>query len=353
MRREYPVAAFFTITLAALGALPACAKSNASGVPTDAASDGPSNGEAPSPAAAIIGDAAAPSTSTRPSPGAAVWSHVDKLEDDSVLAKQLAVLLPHFGVDAGAKGGFDLQRIELVPPRQATLITMHDGSRPMILVTDEGKLLWAKEQPVAGILPPVEHLTITAHEALGVALFAWDSATKLVVGRVWADDSNAFGDFEMIHLEGCEDVVAGYVPDQGIYVFAATAAGPRMQLMNENNVLQKGRNGAAAGPAFRTAAPLSLVVASDGALFLGQYASATAKTSDLLDVVRYQKGKPTLAAPIEIEIPRVAAPIPRIALRRDGEGGTGVRLDLAHSAVASHAVAVAVDATGAVTRLEK
>lgn len=290
-----------------------------------------------------------PSSAAHPPAGAAVWSRVAKFADDPVLAKQLAVLLPHFGVDAGAKG-FDVQRIDLVGTRQATLVTEVGGANPMVLVTEGDALLWTKDRPVAGIVPPVEHVTISAHAALGVALFAWDPPTKIVIGRVWADDSNAFGDFEMLHVDACDDVVAGYVPDQGIYVVAATPGGPMLQVMNENNVLQRGRNGTILGAPFRAPAPLSLVVSDDGAMVLARWANASAKTSDLLEITRYQKGKATWPAPVTIEVPRAGSPVDRIAMKRSGDG---VRVELGHGAVASRAVAVSVDATAAVTRLEK
>lgn len=290
-----------------------------------------------------------PSSNAHAPAGAAVWSRVARFADDPVLAKQLAVLLPHFGVDGGAKG-FEVQRIDLVGARQATLVTEVDGRNPMVLVTEGDSLLWTKDRPVAGIVPPVEHVTIAAHAALGVALFAWDPPTKVVIGRVWADDSNAFGDFEMLHVDACDDVVAGYVPEQGIYVVAATPSGPMLQVMNENNVLQRGRNGTILGAPFRAPAPLSLVVGDDGSMILARWANATAKTSDLLEITRYQKGKATWPAPVTIEVPRAGSPVDRIAMKRSGDG---VRVELAHGAVASRAVAVSVDATAAVTRLEK
>lgn len=290
-----------------------------------------------------------PSSGARPPAGAAVWSHVGSFADDPILAKRGAVLLPHFGVDGGAKG-YDVQRIDLVGTREATLVTEAGGGNPMVLVTEGDALLWTKDRPVAGIVPPVEHVTLSAHSALGVALFAWDAPTKIVVGRVWADDSNAFGDFEMLHLDACDDVVAAYVPDQGISVIAATPGGPMLQVMNENNVMQRGRNGTILGAPFRAPAPLSLVVGDDGALMLGRWANATTKTSDLIEITRYQKGKSTWPAPVTIEVPRAASPVGRIAMKKSGDG---VRVELAHGAVASRAVAVTVDATAAVTRLDK
>lgn len=304
--------------------------------------------EASAPVASVVAvEDAGPLVSARKPPaGAASWSSIARWEDDAVLAKQTAVLLPHFGADAGA-GGFLVQRIALVGTREARLVTRANGGSPMVLVTEDDKLLWTKENPVAGIVPPVEHVTLTAHEALGVAIFAWNATTGVVVGRVWAEDSNAFGDFSILHLGSCSDVVAAYVPEQGIYVVAETPAGPVMQLMNENNVLQRGPSGSFIGAAARAPAPLSLVATEEGALYLGYYASAAAKTSDLFDVVRYQKGKPA-SAPIEIEVPRSS--LERMPMRREG---SGVRVDLPKGAVASHAVAVAIDATGAVTRLEK
>lgn len=330
-----------TVVVALVALVVACAKTKSGG------------GDAGDDAAAVVVHAEdagpGPTSVAHPPAGAAVWSRVARFADDPVLAKQLAVLLPHFGADGGAKG-FDVQRIDLVGTRQATLVAEAGGANPMVLVTEGDALLWTKDRPVAGIVPPVEHVTISAHAALGVALFAWDPPTKIVIGRVWADDSNAFGDFEMLHVDACDDVVAGYVPDQGIYVVAATPGGPMLQVMNENNVLQRGRNGTILGAPFRAPAPLSLVVGEDGSMFLARWANASAKTSDLLEVTRYQKGKATWPAPVTLEVPRASAPVERIAMKRLGDG---IRIELAHGAVASRAVAVSVDATAAVTRLEK
>ncbi len=259
-------------------------------------------------------------------------------------------MLPHFGAspDGKAKGPFELQRVAIgpagmTPARQATLVAREGGASPMVLVTEGDKLLWTKEQPVAGMTPPVEHVTIAPHDALGVALFGWNPANGVVVGRVWADDSNAFGDFEILHLTSCTDVVAAYVPNEGIWIVAETPGGPMLQLLDENNVLQRGRTGLLVGAAPRAAAPLSLALASDGALFLGYWSAPTTPTGDdRFAVARFVHGKVS-GAILETTIPR--GPLDRMPMRAEGDG---IRVELPRGAVGSKAIALAIDATGAV-----
>jgi hypothetical protein len=323
--------------------LVACSKTKGDG------SDGGAVDVAAAPPVAVVEAGPGPVSAAKPAAGAVARSTVARLEDDPALAAQTATLVPHFG--AGAKGPFAVQRIAIsamgAPVREATLVTRENGASPIVLVTEGAKLLWTKVQPVAGMTPPVEHVTIAPHDALGVALFGWNPANGVVVGRVWADDSNAFGDFEILHLTSCNDVVAGYVPGEGIWIAAETAGGPMLQLLDENNVLQRGRTGLLVGAAPRAAAPLSLAIAG-GAVFLGWWAAPATPTGDDRFVVgRFVKGKLT-GALAETVIAR--GTLDRMPLAAEGDG---VRLGLPRGAKGSKAIAIAIDATGAVRPLER
>lgn len=295
-------------------------------------------------------DASAPSTTLRPPGGEARRSTLANLLAEPLLAAQLAVVSAHFGREA--KGPFELQRTELAGGRTAFLVAREGGSTPMLLVFDGDKLLWSREQPVAGIVPPVEHVALTAHEAGGTALAAWDPATKLVVGRVAANDGNPFGDFQVMNLDACEDVSAGYWPGRGILIVASTKAGPRMQLMREDNTFAFTREGIAVGAGWRAAAPVSMAFDSPTSVMLVQHASGTRPKTDVLKVFRYTAGGKMLwEAPIEVEVPTVPRPMERLVAQvvRDGV----VRIELPRGAVASQARAVEVDSSGAVLRLAK
>ena len=295
-------------------------------------------------------DASAPSTTTRPPGGEAKRSTLAKLDDEPLLAAQITLVSAHFGKDA--KGPFALQRTELAGGRTALFVANEDGSTTMLLVFDGDKLLWSRDHPIAGIVPPVEHVALAAHEEGGTALAAWDPATKLVVGRVAADDGNPFGDFQVMNLDACEDVTAGYWPGRGILFIASTKAGPRMQLMREDNTFVFAKEGLAIGAAWRAAGPVSMAFDGPTSVMLVQHASGAKPKTDVVKVFRYSAaGKMLWDAPVEVEVPTVPKPTEHLlaAVVRDGV----VRVELPRGAVASQAKAIEVDSTGAVVRLAK
>ena len=69
-----------------------------------------------------------------------------------------------------------------------------DESDPIVLALDRDRLLFAKDHPVAGITPPVLHLTLAPAPERGVALFAYVATMHLVAARMWADDGNPFAE---------------------------------------------------------------------------------------------------------------------------------------------------------------
>ena len=318
-------------------------------------SGAPQADAAPEAAATVVtappsGDASAPATTVRPPGGEAKRSLLAKLEAEPLLAAQIAAVSAHFGKDA--KGPFALQRTELAGGRTALFVAREDGGTPMLLVFEGDKLLWSREQPVAGIVPPVEHVALAAHLAGGTALAAWDPATKLVVGRVAAEDGNPFGDFQVMNLDACEDVTAGYWPGRGILVIASTKAGPRMQLMREDNTFAFAREGLAVGATWRAAGPVSMAFDGPTSVMLVQHASGAKPKTDVVKVFRYSPGGKLLwEAPVEVEVPAVPKPAEHLvaAVVRDGV----VRIELPRGAVASQARAIEVDSSGAVVRLAK
>jgi hypothetical protein len=120
-----------------------------------------------------------------------------------VLRPYLALLRKHF---AGAPGPFIVEEAELAAGRTAALVASKDESDPIVLVLDRDALLFAKERPVAGITPPVTHVTIAPGPERGVAIFAYVESMQIVAARFWADDSNAFADVEVFHPRRCAAV---------------------------------------------------------------------------------------------------------------------------------------------------
>ena len=321
----------------------ACSRKSAE-PPADAAP------ETAAPVVVASDDAGAPSTTLRPPGGEATRSTLATLDAEPLLAAQITFVSAHFGKDA--KGPFALQRTELAGGRSALFVTRVDGSTPMLLVFQGDRLVWSREQPLAGIVLPVEHPTLAAHLAGGTALAAWDPATKLVVGRVAGDEGNPFGDFEVMNLDACDGVTAGYWPGRGILIIASTKSGPRMQLMREDNTFAYAREGLAIGAAWRAAGPVSIAVDSPTSVMLVQHASGQKPKTDVVKIFRYAAtGKMLWDAPVEVLVPTVPNPTEHLVATvvRDGV----VRIELPRGAVASQAKALEVDSTGAVVRMAK
>jgi hypothetical protein len=226
-------------------------------------------------------------------------SLVPRLEADPMLRAQLAVLREHFG--ATASGPFELQRAELRGGRTALLVTREGQKEPMVLVVDRDALAWTKPRPTAGMVAPVEHPTIAPRPDGGVAFFGWVAALHLVAARMWADDGNAFGDFEVFAPEGCDAMSVASAPGQGWIVGCAARTGSRAQRLREDATAAWGKTGIAVGSGSATA-PLALAFDSASTLLLVERAAAVG--GDRLLAYRYaaSDGAALWNAPIDLGV---------------------------------------------------
>ncbi len=189
-----------------------------------------------------------------------------RLETDTRLRAQLGVLRDHFGADS--KGPFDEQRVELPGGRAAFLVSRTDEREPIVLVVGRDELVWSKLRPTAGILPPVRHLALSPRPDGGVAVFGWVEGLHTVAARMWADDGNPFGDFELFTPDGCDALSAGYAPGNGWVVACASRTGTRVQRMRDDCTLAWGRQGVPIGAS--SASPVTIAFDTRSTLMLVQ-----------------------------------------------------------------------------------
>ncbi len=173
---------------------------------------------------------------------------VARLDVDPLLRSHLATLRQHFGADA--RGPFEVQRVELAGGATALLVSLAEEADPFVLVVDRDQLLWTKPRPTAGILPPVRHLALAPRPDGGVVVFGWVEALRTVAARMWADDSNPFGDFEIFAPDACDALSAAYAAGFGwVVVCSSKAGGVRAQRMRDDGTTAWGRFGAPLGAA--------------------------------------------------------------------------------------------------------
>ncbi len=213
--------------------------------------------------------------------GEARRTTVAALEQEVTLRPHLGFLREHFG---RARGPFEVQRVSLADGRTAVLASAADESEPVALVFDRDEIVWSKKRPTAGILAPVQHLALAPRPDGGVALFAWVAPLHLAVSRMWADDSNPFGDFELFAPAACDSLSAAYAPRQGWIVACASSAGTHAQRMREDGTTAWGHDGALLG-APGLAGPATIVFDSASTLILLQRVAAVG--GDRLLAFRY------------------------------------------------------------------
>jgi hypothetical protein len=201
------------------------------------------------------GSAPAPAPAPAPTlpPGESLRSTLPRLDADPLLRSQLPTLRDHFGPDALCP--FEVQRATLSAGTTAFLVSRPHDVDPIALVVDRDRLLWTKQRPVAGILPPVRHLALAPGPAGGVVVFGWVQALGSVAARMWADDSNPFGDFEVFAPDGCDALSAGYEGGLGWVVVCVAPGGARGARMTDDITMPWGHRGvplgapSASGPA--------------------------------------------------------------------------------------------------------
>jgi hypothetical protein len=263
--------------------------------------------------------------------GEARRTTVAALEQEVTLRPHLGFLREHF---RGARGPFEVQRVNLADGRTAVLTSAADESEPVTLVFDRDEIVWSKKRPTAGILAPVQHLALAPRPDGGVVLFAWVAPLHLVVSRMWADDSNPFGDFELFAPPACDSLSAAYAPRQGWVVACASPVGTHAQRMREDGTIAWGQDGVSLG-APGPAGPATIVFDSAGTLILLQ--SVAAVGGDRLLAFRYDANAEALwsgpsalgaAAPggaTRLQARLAREGVVRVELPRGLAGNAGVR----------------------------
>jgi hypothetical protein len=242
-------------------------------------------------------------------PGEAQRTWIARLEDDVALRPFGVTLREHFG--PGARGPFVVQQIELPGGlRTALLVSRADGSAPLVLAVERDVVLWSKPRPTWGLVAPVIHLTIAPRPDGVVVLFGWVAPLHTVAARMWADDGNAFGDFEVFAPPACESLSAARAPGaRGWIVVCASTDGTRAERLAEQGT-------SAWGPGLRVGsgnAPGGTAVSfdSDDSWVLLERSAAVG--GDRLLAFRYGlvDGAPLWSAPVDLGV--IAAP-------RSGDG---------------------------------
>ena len=68
----------------------------------------------------------------------------------------------------------------------------------------------------------------------------------MVAARMWGDDGNPFGDFELFAPDACDALSAAYGPGQGWVVACTSRQGTRAQRLREDGAIAWGHEGVAA-----------------------------------------------------------------------------------------------------------
>lgn len=189
--------------------------------------------------------APAPASGDPPPAGEAHRLALGRLDGDPRLLPHLTALRDHFG--ASGKGPFVVQTVDLVGGRMALLVERADESEPMEITIDRDQLLWSKPRPTAGILDPVEHLTLAPRPDGGVVVFGWVASLHMVAARMWNENGFPFGDFELFAPSACDALSAAYGPGFGWIVVCASRGGTRAQRLREDASTAWGHDGATVG----------------------------------------------------------------------------------------------------------
>jgi hypothetical protein len=287
-------------------ALSGCSRAPAGGAPiVDAAlAEASPTAAAPAPAAIEAGEPAlSRPLSPPPQSGEAVRFTVPRLDADVLLRAHLAVLQQHFGADAA--GPFEVQRTGLAGGATAFLVSRPHEGDPFVLVVDRDALLWTKQRPVAGILAPVRHPALVPRPDGGAAIFAWVEALGTVAARMWADDSNPFGEFEVFSPDRCDDLSAAYERGFGWIVVCSSPAGARAALMREDGTMTWGRHGLPVGAP--SAVGPTTVAFDTSASFLLLQRAASAGGERVLAYRFDGAGHELWAAPVDLAVLGLAA----------------------------------------------
>jgi hypothetical protein len=300
----------------ALLAAPSCSRgSSPVPAPTSAPAPGPAPASSHAPA-----PTPAPASSHAPAPdGEARRSTVRRLEADVALLPLLAPLREHFG--AAAKGPFEVQHVDLADGPSAVLVSRADESDPIVLAFDRDQVLWSKPRPAAGILAPVKQITVLPRPDGGAVFFAWVASLHMVAARMWGDDGNPFGDFELFAPDGCDALSAAYGVGRGWVVACTSRQGTRAQRLREDGAIAWGHEGAAIGST-GASGPASIGFDTPSSMMLFERVAAVG--GDRLLAFRYDlDAQPLWPSPADLGTdagPSARAADRRVAVRATSEG---------------------------------
>jgi hypothetical protein len=331
------------------GALPVTTDAGTVSQPTAAAPRPPDESD-PSLAPNVPATKAAPPPPAPPPPrlAEAERTTIARLEGEPLLRPHLSMLRDHFGADP--RGPFALQRADLVGGRTALLVSRAGRAEPSsaaadpaVLVVDRDSLAWSKNRPTAGIVPPVQHVTIAPRPDGGVVLFAYVPAMHLLAARMWAEDGNPFAEIELGTFDVCDALSAAYASGRGWYVACTSPAGTRAQRLRENGMTAWSHDGAALGAA-TPVAPASIAFDTASSFLIVERARAVG--GDRILAFRFDDdARPLWPAGIEAGV---------LAGGSAGKSDDRVRASLAREGVVRiewPGKQVEVDSTGAVGRI--
>jgi hypothetical protein len=213
-----------------------------------------------------------------------------------------------------------VQHVDLAETRVAVLVARADESDPIALAYDRDQLLWTKPRPTAGIVAPVNGLTLAPRPDGGAGVFGWVAPLHMVAARMWADDGNPFGDFELFAPDACDALSVAYGPGQGWIAVCTAAQGSRAQRMREDGTIVWSHAGVPVGATGRSS-PASIAFDSSSSLMLFERVPAVG--GDRLLAYRYDgDAQPLWAGPADLgmDLGPPPARTARIELRVVREG---------------------------------
>lgn len=151
------------------------------------------------------------------------------------------LIAAHFGARVPASA-LVTTTVDLASPgRTATLVMRANAAstleaRPLLVVADDGgnHVLWSRERPIAGIMPPVGPIALAGAPSDRVALAACDPPTRVVALRIFDYDGAPFADLQAMSNETCDAISLTYWPKHGWIIVIAREGATRAQLVKES-----------------------------------------------------------------------------------------------------------------------